>query len=306
LQLHEIQYVLTIAKEHSFSKASRQLFISQPALSQSIKRLENELNIPLFTRENNSVQLTAAGKIFVEEGYKIINLSTNLITKMSNIINIKEGNLSLGISPFYSNIFLPRIIPTFMHHFPAITLEILEEDSYMLEDDTVNGKVDFCMTPLPILHKDLEYEVVYQEQILFALPKNNNLNEKNIPALSDGIPFIDLRLVKNEPFIFFTKKQKFTEMGMRLCSDAGFIPAIIFKTTNWNTIIDLIATGMGVGFVPEILVNRTSSNKNLSYYRIMAENTTRLYAVAYKKGTALSNAAKDFISVAKKAFMQSN
>ncbi len=305
MQLRDIQYVVAIAKELNFSKAAEQLFISQPALSQSIRRLEKDLNVTLFTRENNKVRLTPAGELFVEDGIKIINMSANLKTKMSNIINTKEGHLRVGISPFYSNHFLPRIIPTFRQQYPAVTLDIKEKDSYLLEEDTVNDKLDFCMTPLPVFHKELEYKVIYQEQILFAIAKNNILNEQMTPALSNGIPFIDLKLVKKEPFIFFTRMQKFTSMGMRLCSEAGFMPNIVFETTNWDTMNALIATGMGVGFVPEILVKNTNSNKNPAYYRIMAENTTRFYVGAYKKGNTLSTVAKDFISVVKKSFLQS-
>lgn len=302
MQLRDIQYVVTVAHESSFSKAAQALFISQPALSQSIKRLENELNIRLFIRENNSIRLTAAGKIFVADGIEILRMSNALRTKMSEIINLRDCNLKIGISTFYSNCYLPKILPSFQSQYPSIHLEIIEESSNVLEELASEGKVDFSMIPAPLDNKQLDSQVIYQEQILLALPPNHLLSRQITPALSSGLPFIDLALVKDEPFIFLKKHQKFTRMGMQLCRQAGFTPNIVFETGNWNTIHSLVATDMGVGFIPEILSETNTTERRPVYYRIMADNTTRPYVIAYKKGAILPAAALNFIEVAKNAF----
>lgn len=302
MQLRDIQYVVTVAHESSFSKAAQALFISQPALSQSIKRLENELNIRLFIRENNSIRLTAAGKIFVTDGIEILRMSNALRTKMSEIINLRDCNLKIGISTFYSNCYLPKILPAFQSQYPSIHLEIIEESSNVLEELASAGKVDFSMIPAPLDNKQLDSQVIYQEQILLALPPNHLLSRQITPALSSGLPFIDLALVKDEPFIFLKKHQKFTRMGMQLCRQAGFTPNIVFETGNWNTIHSLVATGMGVGFIPEILSETSTNERRPVYYRIMADNTTRPYVIAYKKGAILPAAALNFIEVAKNTF----
>lgn len=302
MQLRDIQYVVTVAHESSFSKAAQALFISQPALSQSIKRLENELNIRLFIRENNSIRLTAAGKIFVADGIEILRMSNALRTKMSEIINLRDCNLKIGISTFYSNCYLPKILPAFQSQYPSIHLEIIEESSNVLEELASAGKVDFSMIPAPLDNKQLDSQVIYQEQILLALPPNHLLSRQITPALSSGLPFIDLALVKDEPFIFLKKHQKFTRMGMQLCRQAGFTPNIVFETGNWNTIHSLVATGMGVGFIPEILSETSTTERRPVYYRIMADNTTRPYVIAYKKGAILPAAALNFIEVAKNTF----
>jgi LysR family hydrogen peroxide-inducible transcriptional activator len=302
LQLRDIQYVVTVAKELSFSKAAQKLFISQPALSQCIKKLERELNTPLFIRENNTVKLTSAGELFIKDGSEIINMSMRLKQGISNIANTMEENLRIGISPFYSNHYLPRIIPAFSRQYPSVKLDITEKHSVILEQLIINDEVDFCMIPLPITQKEIEYRPIYQEQILFAMPKNHVLNGYLTPAMSTGLPFIDLQLVKHEPFVFLKKEQKFTSMGLRLCSEAGFTPNIVFETMNWDTVNALVATGMGVGFVPEILVGSSYLGEKPSYCRIMAENTTRSYVVAFKKGRNLSATALHFIRVAKNSF----
>lgn len=303
MQLRDIQYAVTIAQESSFSKAAQSLFISQPALSQSIKRLESELGVPLFIRENNSVHLTAAGKIFVSDGMEILHMSNTLRTKMADIINLRDCHLKIGISTFYSNCYLPKIIPAFQSQYPSVHLEIIEETSNVLEELASDGKIDFCMIPGPLDSKQLEAQVIYQEQILMALPSNHPLNRLLTPALSSGLPFIDLALLKDTPFIFLKKHQKFTRMGHQLCENAGFSPHIVFETGNWNTIHSLVSTGMGVGFIPEILMEMPTIGKRPVYYRIMADNTTRPYLIAYKKGAKLPAAAYNFIETVKSSFI---
>lgn len=303
MQLRDIQYVVTVAHEASFSKAAQALFISQPALSQSIKRLEKELNTPLFIRENNTIHLTAAGKVFVTDGMEILQMSDALKTKMCDIINVRDCHLKFGISTFYSNCYLPKIIPAFQRLYPSIHLEIIEESSNTLEELTADGQIDFCMIPSPLDNKNLDSQVIYQEQILLAVPANHSLNKLPTPSLSSGLPFIDLSLAKDEPFIFLKKHQKFTKMGMQLCENAGFVPKIVFETGNWNTIHSLVATGMGIGFIPEILSKEGNIKKRPAYYRILADNTSRPYVIAYKKEAILPKAAYNFIEVARNSFL---
>lgn len=302
MQLRDIQYAVSIGNHLSFSKAAVALFISQPALSQSIRRLEQELGVPLFVREHNTVRLTAAGKIFVEDGAEILRMSNSLKAKMSDIINLRELHLRLGISTFYSNCYLPRIIPAFRSQFPSITLEIIEESSGVLETLASEGKVDFCMIPAPLDNDQLDSQMIYQEQILLAVPPDHLLNRQFTPALSSGLPFIDLPVIANEPFIFLKKHQRFTSMAMQLCEEAGFQPKIVFETVNWNTVNSLVANGMGIGFVPEILTENVTTEKKPAYYRIMAANTTRPYVIAYRKGVPLPAAARNFIEIAKHSF----
>jgi len=305
MQLRDIQYVVAIASHLSFSKAANAMFISQSALSQSVRRLEMELGVPLFIRENNIVRLTAAGKIFVDDGIEILRMSNALKAKMSDIINLREFHLRLGISTFYSNCYLPQIIPAFRSQYPSITLEIIEESSNVLEELTSDGKIDCCMIPAPLDSDQLDSQIIYQEQILLAVPPDHLLNKQITPALSTGLPFIDLSLLANEPFIFLKKQQKFTRMGLRLCEEAGFSPRIVFETVNWNTIHSLVAHGMGIGFVPEILTETTTVGRRPAYYRIMATNTTRPYLIAYRKGVQLPAAALNFIEIAKRSFVGS-
>lgn len=299
MQLRDIHYTVTVAEELSFSKAARKLFISQPALSQCIRKLETELGTPLFIRENSTVRLTDAGELFVKEGSEILRLSERL---KQRIADTGEEQIRLGISPFYSKLYLPRIVPAFNRLYPRVTLDITELHSSALEQLVLEDKVDIVMIPLPLPDLGLEYKPIYQEQILFAMPKEHELNRSLTPSLSGGMPLLDLRLARNEPFIFLKKEQKFTSMGYRLCREAGFAPNIVFETMNWDTVDALVANGMGVGFVPEILAGSAAHAVKPTYCRMMGEQTSRSYGVAYKKGRTLPASVHNFIDVARSSF----
>lgn len=268
-------------------------------VGQCIKRLESELGAPLFVRENKGVRLTSAGELFVDEGREILHKSQRLVRDISSISNTEEQKLRIGISPFYSFHYLPRIVTAFSGLFPAVKLDIAEMYSYQLEQMILDDEADLCLIPLPIDHKEIEWQPIYQEQILFAMPSHHELNKFVTPAMSNGFPFINLTSARNEPFIFLRKEQKFTSMALQLCEDAGFTPHIVFETMNWDTINSLIASGVGVGFVPEILTSSAAMNKKPIYCRIMEGNTTRSYVVAYRKDRALSTVAQHFIRIAK-------
>lgn len=305
MQLRDIEYVVTVAQEKSFSKAAEKLFISQPALSQSIKRLEQELGVPLFNRNTNSVRLSSAGELFVTDGTNILNMSKHLKKKMSGIQDLEKGHIRLGISSFYSYYHLVKIIPVFRARYPDIKLEITEDISFQLEQHALDGTVDISLVPLPLAHDGLDCRIIHHEQILFALPGNSSLIDKLTPALSSDLPFIDLSLAKDEPFIFLNRKQRFTDMGLQLCKEAGFVPNIIYDSMNWDTVNALIGSGLGVGFVPEIVAERSSGiNTSPVYCRIIGLASTRPYAVVSRKGTELSSEAQNFITAAQTVFRQ--
>ena len=113
MQLRDIQYVIAAAEAGSFSKAALVVHVSQPALSQMIQRLEDELGVKLFIRKSNKVILTEEGAIFCEEGREILNRSQHLISRMREFKELTQGKLSIAIAPFYQKNFLLPFLAEF-------------------------------------------------------------------------------------------------------------------------------------------------------------------------------------------------
>ena len=148
MQLNSINYFVTIAQEKSISKAADKLFVSQPALSQYMKKIESELNTPLFVHGNRNFELTQAGEIFFQEGQVILQLYEQMMRRITSLANSNQEIVHFGISPFYSKYYLPKIIPHVLERYPWLQFNIIEEHSVYLEEKLAAGELDFCALPL--------------------------------------------------------------------------------------------------------------------------------------------------------------
>ena len=290
-----IEYVIAVSEEGSFSRAAQRLFISQPALSQSIRKAEAEMGAALFMRDTHTVRLTAAGELLVREGRELLRQREDLKNRIAGLSAARKETIRFGISPFYSKYYLPVVLPYFSQYFPAVKLKIKEEISVELEQMVIDDQLDFCFVPLKPQNPRLTYEVIYMEEILLAVPPGHPVKMYATP--SPTLPYIDLRHLEEEPFIALKPVQKFNSMSVSLCDQAGFKPRIVYETLNWDTVNTLVADGIDVGFVPDILPSRSLVNRRPDYYRMAGMDTLRPYAVAYKKGRTLSPLALQLVEV---------
>mgnify|MGYP000905337653 CR=1 FL=1 len=298
MQLEAIKYVLRVAETGSFSKAAELLFISQPAISQSVKRLENELGVDLFRRESNSVTLTSAGKLFVEDGKAMVELSKRMKKRIFDVQNLKYGNISIGVSPFYEKFYLSKILPEFHKEYPGVDIEIVENYTGVLEDLVLRRKIDLCITPLPLTIQSLNYEPLFEESILLAVPIQHPLNSKICPDSGEERLVADLSLFKDEEFIMYRQGRRMRAMCMDLCKQAGFIPNIIFEANNSEILNALVAGGMGVGFVPMGIEICCPPEQRAAYYFLQSQNATRTFTIVYNDDAHHSTIVDEFIRIA--------
>lgn len=295
MELTHMLYVVTAARLNSFTKAAQQLFISQSALSQSVKRLEDELGTSLFIRDKNKVTLTPAGEFFVSEAEKILEQSRTLRDHVSEMSENDRIQINCGISTFYSKYYLPKILPVVKNDLPNVKLNIVEDISWNLEEMVLGKVLDFCLVPKPLGHNGLNSNLLVMEKILLAFPPEHELLKKYPP--SKRVPLSEVR---NEPFIFLRARQRFTKMGMSMCEEAGFVPNIVYETMSWDTVDAIIAKGMGIGFVPDVVQNIKSPQKPV-YRRILTDNDTREYVLAYRSDRVQTDVTKKLIVLIEKA-----
>ena len=188
------------------------------------------------------------------------------------------------------------VLPYFSDNFPASRLKVTEEISVTLEQMVIDGELDLCFVPLEPQNPRLNYEIIHVEEILLAVPPQHLLHA-HATVSTGATPYIDLSLFAQEPFIALKPVQKFNSMNERLCSAAGFTPHVVYETLNWDTVNILAANGIGVGFVPDILRAASMYNRRPKYYRLMGMDTSRAYAVAYKKGIELSSLERQLVEV---------
>jgi LysR family hydrogen peroxide-inducible transcriptional activator len=291
LEFRQLMYTIQIASERNFSRAAEKLHIAQPSLSQQLSKLEKELGVLLFKRSTNSVELTYAGSVFVEKAQQIVDMTDQLRREMEDIADMRKGRLVVGSLPMTGAHVLPQVIPAFREAYPDIEIVLIEESTKRLEQLTASGGTDISLLSIPLVEPSLAYIPVIEEEICLAVPPEHPLAQPEFHSAT--IPISRLR---DEPFVLLKKGQGFRAIAHDLCQSAGFDPHVVFESGNIETVQSLVAAGMGMAFIPKMMI-RGDWQGRAPIYLTLEGRPTRTLVIAYRKGRYLSNAAEAFISI---------
>ena len=170
MKTKQLQYVLTLAREGSFSKAANVLNITQPSLSQYIKKIEASVGIDLFDRTNGNVRLTDAGYAYVDLGRKILDLEHQMEVQFSDLSSNRAGSLIVGAAPYRAASMMPLVAQEFQKLYPGMHLVVREGTTSELSEGMEHGEYDLCLTLLPIDDKIFTYEKITEEESVLAVP----------------------------------------------------------------------------------------------------------------------------------------
>ena len=291
MEFKALEYICAVHEAKTISQAAKNLFISQPALSQYLSKVEESLGTQIFTRRGNSLFLTSAGEILVKQGQALLKEREDMLRLVDSLSRKDTEVIRFGLSPFYSKYYLPLLLSHYREHYPNVQLDIVEMNSTDLEQQVLDGALNLCFIPADPMRDGLVYQPIYMEQIMIAVPPNHPVNDQAVPA--SGIPYLDVRLLKDEPFVELVSSLKFAKMSQQIQRHFGFSPKVTLRTTNWDTVCMLVAQGIGVGFLPELLIHKHRHEP--VFYRIADINSTRTYAAVHLEGKSLSYAEQNLI-----------
>lgn len=297
MQLRDIQYVIAVAEAHGFSKAAEQIHVSQPALSQLIRRLEDELGVRLFSREKNKVSLTYAGEAFLEDGRTIVELSERLKRKMADFREQQEGQLTVSASPFYQRCCLARVLPAFQRRHPRIRVSVVEAFSQDQEQMLLRGRVDLIVVPYSRPIPRIRFEKLFVDEIALAVPRDSPVSRMLRGKRETGLTSEDLSLLSGEDFVMYREGRRIRERALDLCREAGFEPRIVLETNSCESISTLVMRGMGIGFVPMATRLCCLPEEQPLLYRILNPLAHRDIVIGYKENR-LASAGMEFIRIA--------
>jgi len=285
MDTRDLEYVIAIARTGSFSQAASQLFISQPALSQYIKRLENQLNITLFHRSRTHVELTQAGAYYVKEGEQILNRMKELEQAMQKWQQQEIHTLSIGVSQFYGKWFLTPFLQTIQQKFATYHIQIVDGESRSLEVQMLQDKLDFGIFPAPIYHEGLQFLPIKQEEILFAINEENQKALDLVPAaLEHGR--LNLLPFKVFPFVLAKDGLKLHKLALKICKGAGFKPQSVYSSENPGTVYSLINHNYGIGFVPDVIARDCDPRTNhVKFWPLKSRYNHRTIGLTFKKNS---------------------
>lgn len=243
MELSHIRYFVAVAEELHFGRAAQRLHITQPSLSKAVSRLEKELGIELLHRAKRKVQLTEAGGVFFEEACRVLEDVKHATEAARRAAEGETGALEVGFfSPAIYGV-LPEIMKTYRDRFPDVRVTLHEWTSAVQMERLREGKIEVGFMRAPVDDEELITEHVFHEPIVAALPANHPL------AAWETVPPEKLA---NEPFIMVPrhKEPNSFDKYVGICQRAGFSPHIVQEVFEIHAIVGLVATGMGVAFVP--------------------------------------------------------
>ncbi len=245
MELRHLRYFTAVAQHLNYSEASRRLNVAQPAISQTILDLEDELEVKLLFRTKRTVQLTAAGTAFFREAEEILRCANEARRLAQRAARGEVGSLGIGFFGTATAPILPPLVQSYRARFPDVELRLYElnPDQQLAAFD--DGRIDLGFSrPLSADRKsEFEAETVYTDCLAVALPETHSLaKQKNVR----------LKSLAGEPFVQFHRKGApglFDEV-ISSCRRAGFSPRVVNEPNFMATVMTLVESGLGVSLIP--------------------------------------------------------
>lgn len=292
---HEWRSVLQVAKDGTFSAAAKHLYISQPSLSQCIKKVETELGVRLFDRSQTPLALTTAGEIYVRQAKEILRIRQALVQEVADLSELRTGSLTIGSSRTRSACFLIDPLVAFHRQYPGIQLAIKEAPVRTLEEYAAAGTVDFALLYGSSLRADFDSVELCRERTMLALPKSHPLARAYAEDDVQGFPRISFAAMDGEPFIRLQPRRQMAEVYDKLCKDSGAEPHVIFEANSIIEASELCAAGLGATLVTDMLVQSWRWKEQAFFFELEEEVEERHLMAVYSRQRQLSLAAQRFI-----------
>lgn len=284
MELDQLRYFLQIAETKNFTRAAELLVVSQPALSRSVQRLEEELGVPLFVRKSRQVELSDAGELFKIRAEQILGLVEDTKAQISD--DGETGRVRIGAIPTIAPYFLPAFLKKFAKQFPKAVAEVYEDTTKNLLHQVSQGEIDFGVLALPISEKHLDVEELFEEELLIALPSNHELVDK---------PQIRLKDIEHLPFVMLDEPHCLSATILSFCRNRSFQPVVVGKTNQLSTVQELVALNHGISMVPK-MAERIDHSKNRVYRSLAGSPLRRTIGIVwdpYRYQTRLIKAVID-------------
>jgi DNA-binding transcriptional LysR family regulator len=299
MDFRELQYIVSIAKLQNITRASEEVFVSQPTLSKFVQNLENNLGQPIFRRLGNRFLLTYAGERYVEKARAILGIKRELDQELSDIIKQNIGELKIGFPIMRGTYMLPCTLPVFRREFPQVKVTVKEANSDILEGMILEGEIDLAFFALPIRHPDLTYDIIKEEEIVLVMSPAHPLANAGIKKAECTYPWIDLRELKDEAFIMQLSDQRTRRITDLLFRGMNFEPLALLETRNILASVELAAGGYGVTFVSETHLRHIALKEKPACFSVGSPNMMTSFVAAYRKGIYLPNYTQRYIQIVK-------
>jgi LysR family transcriptional regulator, hydrogen peroxide-inducible genes activator len=278
--IRQLQYLKLLAEHGAFGKAAEAAHVTQPTLSAGIQELERTLGAPVVDRARSGVILTPVGEEALRRATVILNEAEELVDAAKNAGQPLAGRFRLGVIPTIAPFLLPGALPLLRDRFPRLRLFLREDLTQRLIVQLKAGHLDAALIALPYDMSGLEWASVAADELLAAVPSGHALA---------ALPSISPDAMERETLILLEDGHCLREHALSACrlnpprTGSGEEP---FAATSLPTLVQMVASGLGVTFLPRMAVNAgLVQGVNIAVRPIEAENPSREIVVAWRAGS---------------------
>ena len=288
MDIRQIRAFIAVANNSNFTKAAEEMFMTQSSISKIIKSLEEELATQLFYRSPN-IELTDSGKELYTQSIHIISLIDSIPAEIESVVELKKGEIKIGIPPIIGASFFPKIIGEFKSTYPNIDIILIEVGSKRIEEMLEKAELDIgivCSYP----KNSAEYNMVeyVNSPLMLGLNINNPLAKK------DMIEYKDL---KNENFILFQEDFSLYDFIIKRCLQNNFHPNVTCNSSQRDFIVEMVASELGVTFLPEIICSKIT-RPEICFKALEDPKIFLNLLMVWRKNRYLSYASRKFLKFA--------
>ncbi len=294
MDLQQLRYAVALSRELHFRKASEKMNVTQPTLSQGIKKLEGELGSLLFERSPRGVKLTPAGKKFIPRAISILEEVGESIRELQEASGEAAGAVRVGSIPTICPYLMPQVITELRKTAPRLTIELREETTSLLVEHLKAGELDMGVLALPITEKGISSLSIRSEPFYLAVSKRHRLA---------GARRISPKEVARERVLILQEGHCFRNQSLEYCKLSPKDPHVIFQGGSLTSVLKLAASGEGVTFVPKMALD-PKGNPGLAYIPFTPPEPEREIGVIWRVTSSLNLSQKAVLETVEKVLEQ--
>jgi DNA-binding transcriptional LysR family regulator len=293
MELRSLRAFVEVVRQGGFTQAAKTVFSTQPTISKAVKQLEDQLGVQLLDRSGHKSELTAAGEIVYRRALAMLAERDDLIAELGELRGLERGVLRLGLPLLGSSVLFAPLFAAYRSRYPAIEIRLAEHGAKTLQEILLAGDVELVASLLP-LSEEFDWQDVRAEPLMVLLPDGH-------PAA--GQARTDLKQLSGSSFILFEEGFALNEIILESCRRRGFTPKITARSGQIDFIVELVAAGLGIAFLPRLM---TEQFPHVSICRVLLDEPQCDWhmVLAWRRNGYLSHAARAWLALARDAYPQ--
>jgi LysR family hydrogen peroxide-inducible transcriptional activator len=287
MEMHQLRYVVALARTGNFSRAAEQCNVAQPSLSQQIQKLEDELGERLFDRMKRQVRPTPHGTAFVRRALRILEEVEAARREANDALDLKQGSVAIGVLPTIAPYLLPPVMARFSAQFAGVDLTVHEDTTAELLKLLHAYEIDFAVASEPINDERLVVTELFTEELLLALPPGHPLGAKRTLRAAD---------LRAEKLIVMKAGHCLGDQVLGFCERQEVKPRLSFRSAQLETVQELVCAGLGLSLVPA-MARRTHRRRAPDYRSLAVPRPERRIVLVWPRQRPPGRAAAELVQL---------